>query len=133
MIKNILRIIVLTLLNLIVIYSSSDFRVDQFLNDLDYLYNSEKLSLISIYFFISLSVSFTTLTMIYFLKPFIEVYLMYYLKYSFYFLINLVSISTIYIVFRIIGYSRVSLLAYLIFSSLFLYLSDKKLNFFQNR
>lgn len=133
MIKNILRIIVLTLLNLIVIYSSSDFRVDQFLNDLDYLYNSEKLNLSSIYFFISLSVSFITLMMIYFLKPFIEVYLMYYLKYSFYFLINLVSISTIYIVFRIIGYSRVSLFGYLIFSSLFLYISDKKLNFFQNR
>jgi len=132
-IKNILRIIVLTLLNLIVIYSSRDFRVDQFLNDLDYLYNSEKLNLSSIYFFISLSVSFITLMMIYLLKPFIEVYLMYYLKYSFYFLINLVSISTIYIVYRIIGYSRVSLLGYLIFSSLFLYISDKKINFFQNR
>lgn len=130
MIKNVFRIVILTTLNLLVIYSSSEFRVDQFLNDLDYFYSSEQLSLISIYFLISLVVSFATLLMIYFLKPFIEVYLMYYLKYSFYFLINLVSISTIYIVLRLIGYSRLSLLIYLIFSSFFLYISDKKLNFF---
>lgn len=121
------------MLNLIVIYSSSDFRVDQLLNDIDYFYNSEKLSLVSIYLFISTTVSFATLMMIYFLKPFIEVYLMYYLKYSFYFLINLVSISTIYIVLRLIGYSRVSLLAYLVGSSFLLYISDKKLNFFHNK
>lgn len=130
MIKNVFRIVILTTLNLLVIYSSSEFRVDQFLNDLDYFYSSEQLSLINIYFLISLVVSFATLLMIYFLKPFIEVYLMYYLKYSFYFLINLVSISTIYIVLRLIGYSRLSLLIYLIFSSFFLYISDKKLNFF---
>lgn len=133
MIKKIFRIIILILLNLIVIYSSSDFRVDQLLNDIDYFYNSEKLSLVSIYLFISTTVSFATLMMIYFLKPFIEVYLMYYLKYSFYFLINLVSISTIYIVLRLIGYSRVSLLAYLVGSSFLLYISDKKLNFFHNK
>ena len=85
MIKNVFRIVILTTLNLLVIYSSSEFRVDQFLNDLDYFYSSEQLSLINIYFLISLVVSFATLLMIYFLKPFIEVYLMYYLKYSFIF------------------------------------------------
>ena len=71
-----------------------------------------------IYLFITISVSALTLMVIYFLNPFIEVYLMYFLRYSFYFLINLVSVSTIYIVYRIYGYSRLFLLIYLFLSSL---------------
>ena len=54
---------------------------------------------------------------------------MYYLRFSFYFLINLVSVSTIYIVYRIYGYSRLWLLIYLFLSSLVMYISDKKINF----
>ena len=46
-------------------------------------------------------------------RPFIEIYLLHFLKFNFYFLINLISISTIYIVFRIYGYSRLYLLIYL--------------------
>ncbi len=126
MVKNILRLLVLVLLNLLVILNSDDLRVDQLLNDLNLLTNIQDHDLFSIYLFISFSVTILTLIMIYFLKPFIEVYLMYYLRFSFYFLINLVSISTIYIVLRIIGYSRLYLLMYLLFSSFFLYISDKK-------
>ena len=70
------------------------------------------------------TVFFFKLFLIYFFRPFIEIYLLHFLKFNFYFLINLISISTIYIVFRIYGYSRLYLLIYLLLSSLILYKSE---------
>ena len=51
--------------------------------------------------------------------------LYYYLKFTFYFLVNLLSLSSVYIVFRIYGYSRLNLLIYLFLSSAILIISDR--------
>ncbi len=125
MIKNLFRFTVLISSNYLVIFNSKDINVEQLVKDLKFLIKLEDFNLLEIYFFITVSVSMLTLLMIYFLNPFIEVYLMYYLRFSFYFLINLVSISTVYIVYRIYGYSRLFLLIYLFLSSALMYLSDK--------
>ena len=129
MIKNILRLSALIFFNYLVIFNSDDINVDQLVKDLKLIFKNQDFDIAAIYLFITISVSALTLMVIYFLNPFIEVYLMYYLRYSFYFLINLVSVSTIYIVYRIYGYSRFFLLIYLFLASLIMYLSDKKINF----
>ena len=132
MIKNILRFSALIFFNYLVIFNSDNINVEQLVKDLKLIFKNQDFDIAVIYLFITVSVSALTLTVIYFLNPFIEVYLMYYLRYSFYFLINLVSVSTIYIVYRIYGYSRLFLLIYLFLSSLIMYLSDKKINFKNN-
>ena len=129
MIKNILRFSALIFFNYLVIFNSDNINVEQLVKDLKLIFKNQDFDIAVIYLFITVSVSALTLMVIYFLNPFIEVYLMYFLRYSFYFLINLVSVSTIYIVYRIYGYSRLFLLIYLFLSSLFMYLSDKKINF----
>ena len=128
MIKNILRFSALIFFNYLVIFNSDNINVEQLVKDLKLIFKNQDFDIAVIYLFITVSVSALTLMVIYFLNPFIEVYLMYYLRYSFYFLINLVSVSTIYIVYRIYGYSRLFLLIYLFLSSLIMYLSDKKIN-----
>ena len=132
MIKNILRFSALIFFNYLVIFNSDNINVEQLVKDLKLIFKNQDFDIAVIYLFITASVSALTLMVIYFLNPFIEVYLMYYLRYSFYFLINLVSVSTIYIVYRIYGYSRLFLLIYLFLSSLIMYLSDKKINFKNN-
>tara|TARA_B100000965_G_scaffold403888_1_gene433175 strand:- start:5651 stop:6052 length:402 start_codon:yes stop_codon:yes gene_type:complete len=132
MIKNILRFSALIFFNYLVIFNSDNINVEQLVKDLKLIFKNQDFDIAVIYLFITVSVSALTLMVIYFLNPFIEVYLMYYLRYSFYFLINLVSVSTIYIVYRIYGYSRLFLLIYLFLSSLIMYLSDKKINFKNN-
>ena len=127
MIKNIFRFSALILCNYLVIFNSDDINVEQLVKDLKLIFKNQDFDIAVIYLFITVSVSALTLMVIYFLNPFIEVYLMYYLRYSFYFLINLVSVSTIYIIYRIYGYSRLFLLIYLFLSSLIMYLSDKKI------
>lgn len=69
---------------------------------------------------------FTNLIIIIF-EPFIEIYLMYYYRFSFYLFINLISISTIFILLRVYGYSRSLILLYIFFSSSALYLEKKYL------
>ena len=128
MIKNILRFLALIFCNYLVIFNSDNINVEQLVKDLKIIIKNQDFDIAIIYLFITISVSVLTLMLIYFLNPFIEVYLMYFLRYSFYFLINLVSVSTIYIVYRIYGYSRLFLLIYLFLSSLIMYLSDKKIN-----
>ncbi len=127
MIKNILRFSALIFFNYLVIFNSDNINVEQLVKDLKLIFKNQDFDIAVIYLFITVSVSALTLMVIYFLNPFIEVYLMYYLRYSFYFLINLVSVSTIYIIYRIYGYSRLFLLIYLFLSSLIMYLSDKKI------
>ena len=78
-----------------------------------------------IYIIISILVPLLTLFLIYFFRPFIEIYLLHFLKLNFYFLLNLISISTIYIILRIYGYDRLNLLLYLLISSVVLYKSEK--------
>ena len=127
--KNTFRFIAVAFLNYLVIFMSKDVNVEQLLKDIDLFFNIDLINTNIVFGFITISVSLLTILMIYFLNPFIEVYLMYYLRFSFYFLINLVSVSTIYIVYRIYGYSRLWLLIYLFLSSLVMYISDKKINF----
>ena len=127
--KNTFRFIAVAFLNYLVIFMSKDINVEQLLKDIDLFFNIDLINTNIVFGFITISVALLTILMIYFLNPFIEVYLMYYLRFSFYFLINLFSVSTIYIVYRIYGYSRLWLLIYLFLSSLVMYISDKKINF----
>ena len=125
MLKNIFRFFSLIATNYLVIYLSSDIDLDQLVKDFELINielssNSYLLSL-----FICISITFLTLFLIFLLRPFIEIYLLYYLKFTFYFLVNLLSLSSVYIVFRIYGYSRLNLLIYLFLSSAILIISDK--------
>ena len=125
MLRNSIRFSILLLLNYFVIFSSSSLDVEQLNKDIIRFTTFEIYDIQLIYFLICASVSAMTLFLIYFFKPFIEMYLTHYLKYNFYFLINLLSLSTVYIVFRIYGYSRLYLLIYLFLSTIGLNLLDK--------
>ncbi len=125
MIKNITRLILITLFAYFVFDYSVAIDVEQFYKDLKRFNLNIDPSLNQTYIFISLVIAFITLFFIYIFRPFVEIYLLHFLKYNFYFLINLISISTIFIIFRIYGYSRLALLVYLVFSTTSLYLSDK--------
>ena len=126
MIKPILKYFILFTLNILVLIESTRVDVEQLMDDLSFIsafnvYN-KNLMILSI----SLLVTLLTSMLLLFFRPFIEVYLMYYYKLSFYFLINLLSISTIYLITRVYGYSRLNIIFYLISSSFFMYLLDKK-------
>ena len=125
MLKIIFRFVTLVFLNYLVINSSVDIDLEQLVKDFDLINISISKDAILLDFFISILITILTLSLIFFFKPFIEIYLLYYLKYTFYLLVNLLSLSTIFIVLRIYGYSRLYLLLYLIFSSSILILSDK--------
>ena len=125
MIKTISQLFSIGILNYFVIYQSNDIDIEQLYKDFESIGFSENLSNQTLYLFISFSVAVLTLILIYFFKPFTEMFLVHFLKINFYFLINLVSLSSIYIVYRIYGYSRMYLLIYLIVSSALLYFIDK--------
>ncbi len=125
MVKSISRYLTLVLLNMFVIIYSTDIDVDQLINDFSRITWLKEIQLQSLYLIISTCVSLLSILLLVFFKPFIEIYLIYYFKFSFYFMINLLSLSSVYIVFRIYGYSRLYLLVYLVISSLILYLTDK--------
>ena len=125
MFKNFINIILITILNLFLLERSRSIDVDQLFFDLEVINLLQYINRENVNLFIGFSVSILTLFLISFFKPFIEVYLLHYLKYSFYFLINLLSISTIFIAYRIYGYSRLYLLLYLVTASIIFMLSDK--------
>ena len=125
MFKNFINIVLITILNLFLLERSISIDVDQLFFDLEAISLLQYVNRDNVNLFIGFSVSILTLFLISFFKPFIEVYLLHYLKYSFYFLINLLSISTIFIAYRIYGYSRLYLLLYLVTTSIIFMLSDK--------
>ncbi|MDB3983840.1 hypothetical protein N9437_03140 [Acidimicrobiia bacterium] len=131
MIKIIFNSITLSFINFIVLSQSSSIDIDQLYLDFQLIGISVPSNENLIYLFIGLCVSVLTIILIIFLKPFIEIYLLHYWRYSFYLLINLLSLSTIYIAFRIYGYSRFLLLIYLLLSTTVFILSDK--NYFINK
>lgn len=131
MIKNIFNSIFLSFINFIVLSQSSSIDIDQLYLDFQLIGISVPSNENLIFLFIGLCVSVLTIILIIFLKPFIEIYLLHYWRYSFYLLINLLSLSTIYIAFRIYGYSRFLLLIYLLLSTTVFILSDK--NYFINK
>ena len=124
MARNIIRFIGLSLMNYSILFYSSDANVYQFFLDLEKIKIISEFNELNLYILISLSVPVLCLFLIYFFRPFIEIYLLHFIKYNFYLLINLLSVSTIYIVFRIYGYDRINMLIYLLIASLFLYKTD---------
>ena len=129
--KNFLNIILLTLFNFYVLSLSSSIKVEQVYFDFQNLGLPEPSNENTVFIFIGFCVSILTSFLIYFFKPFIEIYLLHYFRYSFYLLINLLSISTVYLTLRVYGYSRLLVLIYLFLSTLSLVLSDK--NYFIKR
>ena len=125
MIKSIFNIFVLTGLNFIIFINSELIDIDQIYYDFENVGLKAELTSNQMYLFIGLSVSVLTILLIIFFKPFIEIYLLHYLRYSFYFLINLLSISSVFITLRIYGYSRLFLFIYLVLTSFIFILSDK--------
>jgi hypothetical protein len=122
--RNIIRFIGLSLMNYSVLFFSSNANVYQFFLDLEKIKIISEFNELNLYILISLSVPVLCLFLIYFFRPFIEIYLLHFIKFNFYLLINLLSVSTIYIVFRIYGYDRINMLIYLLIASLFLYKTD---------
>jgi hypothetical protein len=125
MIKTLFKFSALIFLNYIVIFQSKNINTQQIATDMNRVIKFQDFNEIIINFFICLTVAMTTLWFLYIFKPFIEVYLLYYFKYGFYFLINFISISSVYIMFRVYGYSRFYLLIYLFTASMMILLSDK--------
>ena len=125
MLRTFTRFFILLIANFLTLFFSKDVDVDQLIKDFESLNMSTNFSYESLYVFISFLVAILSLFLIYFFRPFSEMYLIYYFKVSYYFFINLVSISSIFIVLRIVGYSRLNLLIYLITMSIFLRLSEK--------
>lgn len=123
--KALIRIIMISILNFYTLKLSTFIDVDQFKRDIDIFYIFQNISYGTIFIIVSIAVALLTVVLILFFKPFIEVYLIFHLKISFYFFINLVSISTIYLAFRVYGYSRLMILIYLLVSTFSLIISDK--------
>ncbi len=123
------RLIFLIAFNFGIFYGSPFLNTYQLLKDIDLFFNIDMSNILISYWAISFSVSIMTLILIRIFKPFIEIYLLHYSRYLFYLLISLLSLSSIYIVFRIYGYSRLSLVIYVLISSIFLHLSVKITNF----
>ena len=125
MIKTIFNIAILSGLNFIIFINSESIDIDQIYYDFENIGIISELTSGQMFLFIGVSVSILTIFLIMFFKPFIEIYLLHYLRYSFYFLINLLSISSVFITLRIYGYSRLYLFMYLMVSSFIFILSDK--------
>ncbi len=130
MIKSIFNIFILTGLNFLIFTNSESIDIDQVYLDFKSLGINTELTALQMYLFIGICVSFLTIFLIIFFKPFIEIYLLHYLRYSFYFLINLLSISSVFITLRVYGYSRMYLILYLLITSFIFILSDK--NYYLN-
>ena len=84
MIKNLFNVLLLSAFNLLVLNLSESIDVEQLYFDLEFIGIGSELNLTSLYIFVSLCISFTTLALIFFFKPFVEVYLLHYVRYSFF-------------------------------------------------
>jgi len=127
MLKFFIRATTIFILNYILISQSVNIDISQVTDDLgsiffirNYKYNS--IFIISLVCFTS---TIITLLLILFFKPFMEVYLLFYMKINFYFFITLLSLATTYLIFRIYGYSRLLIIVYLLFTSAVLLVSYK--------
>ena len=119
------RFVGLFVLNLFTINQSASIDTQQLLEDLRPIIDLSESEVIFTYYLICLTVSLVTLILIHTFKPFIEIYLLHYFRFSFYILVNLISLSSVYIIFRVYGYSRLYLLIYVLTSSAFLVLSKR--------
>tara|TARA_B100001996_G_C18625625_1_gene579632 strand:- start:175 stop:558 length:384 start_codon:yes stop_codon:yes gene_type:complete len=125
-VKILLRSTVFFLLVFVAIFYSKEADIEQLLFDdlryISFIDPKNKILGISI---ISTAVVVLTNFISNLMRPFIDIYLMYYFKFSFYILINLFCVSTVLILLRVYGYSRLMVLIYILSSSIFLYLEDK--------
>jgi hypothetical protein len=119
------RFLTLIGLNLLSTSFSAQINSQQLLNDISPIIQLKENQIFYTYVFISICVSLVTLFLLKIFKPFIEIYLLYYLRISFYILINLLSVSSVYLVLRVYGYSRFYVLIYILTSSIFLILTRK--------
>ena len=127
MLKFIIRFSVILIFNYLILIFSENIDVGQVKYDLEasiflrpYRYN-----LNLIYFIICTTITTATLLVIKIFRPFMEIYLIYYMKINFYFFSSLISISTIYLILRVYGYSRTLILGYLLLTSITLVITDK--------
>ena len=114
----------LFILSQLTIFQSRDIDVEQLYTD--FLLLNLQLEFQTLKYFISVNIALVTVMLSVFFRPFIEVYLNYYKKWSFYILVNLVSVSAVMIVLRIYGYSRLQLIIYMFLSSILMQIIDKK-------
>ena len=127
MLKFFIRFSLILLLNYLILIFSQNIDVGQIKYDLEasILLRPYRYNLNVIYLIICTTITISTLSVIRIFKPFMEIYLIYYMKINFYFFSSLISISTIYLILRVYGYSRTLILGYLILTSLTLIITDK--------
>jgi hypothetical protein len=127
MLKFIIRFFVILIFNYLILIFSENIDVGQVKYDLEasILLRPYRYNLNVIYLIICITITIATLSVIRFFKPFMEIYLIYYMKINFYFFSSLISISTIYLILRVYGYSRILILGYLLLTSLTLIVTDK--------
>ena len=125
--KFFIRFSAILLLNYLVLILSENIDVGQIKYDLEasILLRPFRYNLNVIYLIICATITVSTLSVIRIFKPFMEIYLIYYMKINFYFFSSLISISTIYLILRVYGYSRTLILGYLLLTSLVLVVTDK--------
>ena len=110
LILDVSRFGVLVFLNLFIFLNSKYIDVEQFEKDINIVFGNKNIDQYFLFLSVSIVISLLTVIMIYIFRPFIEIYLLYFFRLTFFFLVNLVSLSTIYILLRVYGYSRLYLL-----------------------
>jgi hypothetical protein len=127
MIKFLSRFSLISILNYFLIIFSRNMDFLQVTDDLGNIFflRGFKYNTNFIIFLICISSTLIALAALRVFKPFMEIYLLFYMKINFYFFITLLSLSTTYLIFRIYGYSRLLIVIYLCFASAVLLFTDK--------
>ena len=81
--KSTSKIFILAILNMLVFKLSTEIDIEQVLKDIKFLNLKSDLNPTYIFTSVSIFISLTTLSMVRFFKPFIDIYLMYYLRINF--------------------------------------------------
>ena len=127
--KNLIVFTVLLVLNVGVLISHDATDIQQLIeDDLSMTLGFQGIDKSYGYLIIASFVSLFTILLKGYFKPFVEVYLMYFQRFTFYFLISLIGLASVYLITRVYGYSRLLLLIYLLASSIVLYYSDKEIS-----
>ena len=126
--KLIFKTFVIFISSYLCVFLSPKVNIEQLLfDDLRFFSIIDPYNVAHGFIFVSTMVTFLTILINRIFKPFIEIYLMYYFKFSFFLLTNFFSISAIFILLRVYGYSRLNILLYILSLSTFFYFEDKLL------
>ena len=124
--KLIFKTFVIFISSYLCVFLSPKVNIEQLLfDDLRFFSIIDPYNVAHGFIFVSIMVTFLTIMINRIFKPFIEIYLMYYFKFSFYLITNFFSISAIFILLRVYGYSRLNVLLYILTLSTFFYFEDK--------